>query len=120
MISIKGRTSSLPLFVRARFEVYIPDQPSPAYQDLLKTLADEFTAVFGGCTIVRGLDGKYLSTHGQIINDRITLLYTDTPFDLQENFGPVSEYSDKLRRSAYQALDEEAVLVAVWPVYHSI
>lgn len=110
----------MPLFVRARFEVYIPDQPSQAYQDPLKTLADEFTIVFGGCTIVGGLDGKYLSNFGQIINDRVTLIYTDTPFDLHENFDSVSRYSDKLRESTFKSLNEEAVLVAVWPVYHSI
>jgi len=111
--------NSLPLSVRARFEVYIPDQLSQAYQDLMKALADEFTLVFGGCTVVSGLDGKYLSNFGQIINDRITLIYTDTPFDLNENFDSVSKYSDKLRESAFQSLDEEAILVAVWPVYHS-
>ena len=109
----------MPLSVRARFEVYIPDQPSQAYQDLLKTLANEFTVVFGGCTIVSGLDGKYLSSFGQVINDRVTLIYTDTPFDLQENFDSVSRYSDKLRESTFVSLNEEVVLVAVWPVYHS-
>lgn len=110
----------MPLSVRARFEVYIPDQPSQTYGDLLSTLANEFTIVFGGCTIVRGLDGKYLSNFGQVINDRVTLIYTDTPFDLNENLDPVSRYSDKLRESTFQSLNEEAVLVAVWPVYHSV
>ncbi len=109
----------MPLSVRARFEVYIPDQPSQAYQDLVTTLAEEFTLVFGGCTVVSGLNGKYLSNFGQIINDRITLIYTDTPFDLPENFDAVSNYSDKLRESSFQSLDEEAILVTVWPVYHS-
>jgi hypothetical protein len=105
--------------VRARFEVYIPDQPSQAYQNLVRTLAAEFTLVFGGCTIVSGLNGKYLSNFGQIINDRITLIYTDTPLDLEENLEAVSNYSDKLREAAFHSLDEEAILVAVWPLYHS-
>lgn len=86
----------MPLSVRARFEVYIPDQPSQTYQDLLRTLANEFTIVFGGCTIVSGLDGKYLSDFGQVINDRVNLIDTNTPFDLQENFDSVSRYSDRL------------------------
>ena len=110
----------MPLSVKARFEVYIPDQPSQTYQDLLITLANEFTLVFGGCTIVSGLDGKYLSGYGQVINDRVTLIYTDTPFDLNENLDSVSIYSDKLRESTFQSLNEEAVLVVVWPVYHSV
>ena len=109
----------MPLSVRARFEVYIPDQPSQSYQDLLRTLADEFTVVFGGCTITSGLDGKYLSNFGQVISDRVTLIYTDTPFDLHENFDSVSKYSDKLRKSTFQSLEEETILVVVWPGYHS-
>ncbi len=109
----------MPLSVRARVEVYIPDQASPIYQDLLRTIADEFTVVFGGCTSIRGLDGKYLSRFGQIISDRVTLIYTDTSFDFQENLDAVARYTDKLRESAFNALDEESILVAVWSVYHS-
>ena len=99
----------MPLSVRARVEVYIPDQPSPIYQDLLRTFADEFTIVFGGCTVIRGLDGKYLSKFSQIITDRITLIYTDTSFDFQENLDPLARYSDKLRESVFNALEEERV-----------
>jgi len=98
----------------------VPDQPNLSYQDLLRTFTDEFTTVFGGCTTISGLDGKYLSKFGQIISDRITLVYTDTPFDFQENLGPLSKYTDKIRDSAFKALEEEAILVAVWPVHHSI
>lgn len=110
----------MPLSARARVEIYIPDQPDLAYQNLLNSLAEEFTFVFGGCTIISGLEGKYLSNFGQIISDRVSLIYSDTSFDFQKNNDSISEYSDKLRQSAFKALNEEAVLVAVWPVYHSI
>jgi hypothetical protein len=110
----------LPLSVKARVEVYSPDLPKPIYQELLRTLAEEFTFSFGGCTIIRGLDGNYLSKFGQIISDRINLIYTDTPFDFQENFAALSNYSDELRKSAFKALEEEAILVAVHEIYHSI
>lgn len=110
----------MPLSVRARVEVYIPDQPSPIYQDLLNTLAEEFTLVFGGCTVISGLDGKYLSKFGQIIKDRVTLIYTDTSFNFKDNLDSVARYSDKLRESSFKALEEEAILVAAWPVYHSV
>lgn len=109
----------MPLSVRARVEVYLPDLPKPVYQDLLQILAEEFTYAFGGCTIVRGLDGSYLSRFGQIISDRINLIYTDTPFDFQENFSSISNYTDEVRRAAFVALEEEAILVVVWQVYHS-
>jgi hypothetical protein len=63
----------LPLLEKARIEVYIPDLPKHVYQDLLNTFANEFTYTFGGCSIIRGLDGSYLSNAGIIIQDRINI-----------------------------------------------
>ena len=80
----------MPLSAKARVEVYLPDLPKPVYQKLLQIFAEEFTSAFGGCTIVRGLDGNYLSKFGQIIADCINLIYTDTPVDFQENFSAIS------------------------------
>ena len=110
----------MPLSARARVEVYIPDVNSPAYQTLLRNLAEEFTSVFGGCTIQWDIDGRYLSQSGQIIADRINLIYTDTTFDIKENFSAISDYADKLRKAAIDGLEEEAILVAVLQTYHSI
>jgi hypothetical protein len=110
----------LPLFEKARVEVYLPDLPKQAYQDLLNAFDQEFTYTFGGCTIVRGLDGSYLSQSGLKLQDRINLVYTDTPYGFEENFAIISKYADKLREAALKALEEEAVLVAVHQVYHSI
>ena len=109
----------MPLSVRARVEIYLPDQSIPAYQDLLRTIVEEFTNTFGGCTVIRGLDGHYLSKFGQIIPDRVNLVYTDTSFDFSEHAGEIGVYTDKLRISAFKALSEEAILVVFWPVYHS-
>lgn len=110
----------MPLLERARVEVYLPDLPKQTYQDLLNALDQEFTYTFGGCTIIRGLDGSYLSQGGLILQDRITLIYTDTPYSFKENFETISKYTDKLRDAAFKALEEEAILVAVYRVYHSI
>jgi len=109
----------LPLSEKARIEVDLPDVPRPAYQDLLGTLEQEFTYTFGGCTTVRGLEGNYLSRPGQRMRDRINLVYADTPFAFEENFARVSRYADQLRDAAIEALEEEAVLVAVFRVYHA-
>lgn len=54
----------MPLSEKARVEVYLPDLPRAAYQDLLGVLEQEFTYTFGGCTIISGLDGSYLSQAG--------------------------------------------------------
>lgn len=110
----------MPLSVKARVEVYLPDLPKPIYQKMLQIFGEEFTSAFGGCTIIRGLDGNYLSQFGQIISDRINLIYTDTPFEFQENLSSISNYTDELRKAAFEALEEEAILVVVWQVYHSV
>lgn len=110
----------MPLSEKARVEIYLPDLPKPAYQDLLAALDREFTYTFGGCTIIRGLEGSYLSQAGLMLQDRIALIYTDTPYGFRENFETISKYGDKLRDAAYRALQEEAVLLVVLSVYHSI
>jgi hypothetical protein len=99
--------------------VYLPDLPQVAYQDLLATLEREFTYTFGGYTIVLGLAGSYLSRHGLTLKDRITLVVTDTPLIFTEDFGNISRYTYHLRQAAFVALQEEAVLVVAYPVYHS-
>jgi hypothetical protein len=109
----------LPLSEKARVEVYLPDLPRAAYQELLNELAQEFTYTFGGCTIIRGLDGSYLSQAGLQIQDRINLIYTDTPYAFEENFEIVSAYADKLKAAVDSALEEEAVLIAVAKIYHA-
>jgi hypothetical protein len=109
----------LPLSEKARIEVYLPDLPRRAYQDLLDAFEQEFSYTFGGCTLLRGMEGNYLSRLGLIMRDRINLLYTDTPFNLEENIERISRYTDELRKAAFNALDEEAVLVAVFKVYHA-
>jgi hypothetical protein len=87
----------LPLLERARVEVYLPDQPRAAYYQLLEQLTQEFTYTFGGSTTIQGLDGSYLSEAGALIRDRINLIYTDTPYEFQENIGTLSNYCDRLK-----------------------
>jgi hypothetical protein len=99
--------------------VYLPDVPRPAYRDLLAALEQEFTYTFGGWTTVRGLEGNYLSRLGLPTQDRINLVYTDTSFPFDDHFTRLSHYTDELRNAAFEALDEEAVLVVALKVYHS-
>jgi hypothetical protein len=109
----------LPLSEKAKIEVYLPDVPRQAYQDLLGAFEQEFTYTFGGCTTVRGLEGNYLSRLGLRMRDRINLVYTDMPFAFDENFARISRYADELRDTTIDALEEEAVLIAVFKVYHA-
>ena len=109
----------MPLSERARIELYIPDLPSPAYRELLEGLEQEFTYTFGGCTLLTGLNGSYLSQLGLPIQDRVNLLYTDAPFTFDQGLNKLSHYADALREAAFEALEEEAILVVILSVYHS-
>jgi hypothetical protein len=109
----------LPLSEKSRIEVYLPDIPDRRYQDLLELFESEFAYAFGGCTIIPGLHGSYLSKAGSIIKDRVNLLYSDTPFILGEKHGSLDSYARGLRRLAFDALHEEAILVVVNVVHHS-
>jgi hypothetical protein len=108
----------LPLSEKARIEVYLPDVDHPAYSALLDAFESEFTYAFGGCTLVGGLEGCYLSRAGSVMQDRVNLLYSDTPFTFEADFATLATYSDKLRLAALDALEEEAILIAVYPVFH--
>ena len=110
----------MPLLERARVEVYLPDLPSASYRDLLLAFEEEFTNAFGGCTIIRGIQGNYLSNAGAKIQDRINLIYTDLPLALSTNFGSVARYADELKLAAFKDLAEEAILVVVTQLYHAV
>lgn len=109
----------MPLSEKARIEVYIPDLHQQTYLNLLDALAQELTYTFGGATILRGLDGSYLSRLGVRMQDRVHLIDTDTPFAFAEHFESISRYTDALREAAFEALTEEAILVVVLQVYHA-
>jgi hypothetical protein len=100
--------------------VYVPDLPTASYRNLLLSFEEEFTYAFGGCTIVCGLDGNYLSQAGVKTPDRINLIYTDLPLALSTNFENVARYADELKQAAVEALTEETVLVTVMQVYHTV
>jgi hypothetical protein len=108
----------LPISEKARVEVYLPDLPRPAYRRLLERLDSEFAHTFGGCTTLRGLDASYLSRKGLSISDRINLIYTDAPLSIRENFTQFSKYGETLHLAVHDTLEEEAVLVVMFSVYH--
>ncbi len=109
----------MPLLERVRVEAYVPDLPADADRNLPLSFEEEFTYAFGGCTIVRGLDGNYRSRAGAKTPDRINLIYADLPLALSTNFGSVARYADELKQAAAEALAGEAILVSVTQVYHA-
>ena len=109
----------MPLSGKARVEVYVPDLPSPSYRALLQAFEREFAFTLGGCTTIRSLEGSYLSRLGAIVRDRVNVIYADAPFPVEENFGTLSRYTEELKAAAFEALEEEAVLVTVSEVYRA-
>lgn len=110
----------MPLLERVRVEVYLPDSSVVEYNNLLRSLEAEFTYAFGGCTIMRGLEGCYLSHYGNRIHDRIDVIYSDVPLALSIESATVAGYVGEVKRAATEALAEEVVLVVVTQVYHSV
>ena len=110
----------MPLLERVRVEVYLPDPHVTEYDNLLRSIEYEFTYAFGGCTIVRGLEGSYLSRFGNRITDRINLVYSDVPLALSLDFALVAGYVREVKRASIDALNEEDVMVAVTQIYLAI
>ena len=109
----------MPLSEKTRIEVYLPDLPLAADRRLLGELQREFTHSFGGSTLIRGLEGTYLSGLGLTVEDRINLIYTDANLDFESDADLLDRYTAALRRAAFRALTEEAVLVSVSRIRHS-
>lgn len=110
----------MPLLERARVEVYVPELPASHYRNLILSFEEEFTYAFGGCTVVRGMEGSYLSLSGSKTPDRIAVIYTDLPVALSTNFSNAARYADELRQAAFEVLSEESVLVTVAQIYHAV
>ena len=110
----------MPLFERTRVEVYLPDLPSSEYQNLLRSCGEELTYAFGGATVIRGIEGSYLSRAGERVADRINLLYSDVPLALSTDFSAVAAYARELKRAGMNALYEETILVSVEQVFHEV
>ena len=108
----------MPLSEKVRIEIFVPDLPDPLYSRLLDELGDELSYAFGGCTVI-ATSGKYPSTSG-ILPDKINILFTDTPFQWEKDRAVIGQYAEELRDVVQRALNkEEAVLIAVYLVYHA-
>src|SRR5262249_13191445 len=112
------RKNSLPLSEKIRVELFIPELPDPVYGRLLEELSDELCYAFGGCSITTAA-GKYRTTAGAILPDNVRVLFSDTPFSWGKDRLLIERYAEQIRHVVQQVLSgEEAILIAVFPVYH--
>ena len=109
----------MPLSEKVRIEIFIPDLPDPAYGRILDELGNELSYAFGGCTAVM-TNGKYRSTDGAILPDKVNLLFSDTPFLWERDRLIIEQYAERVRSAVHGALaHEESILAAFYPVYHA-
>ena len=108
----------MPLSERVRTEIFIPDPPDRAYRNLLEELATELSYSFGGSTTIPAF-GKYRASDGQIISDKINLLFSDAPFRWELDRLALGRYVDWVKQAAQQALaHEEVVMINLHSVCH--
>ena len=109
----------MPLSGKVRIEIFIPDLPEPTYGSILDELGNELTFAYGGCTVV-STSGKFRSTDGVILPDKVNLLFSDTPFLWERDRLVIEYHAERIRNAVRKALvKEESVLVATYPVYHA-
>ena len=104
----------MPLSERARIEIYLPDRAD--YIQFHEWLVSEFTSTFGGCTEAPGLSGHYISSSQEQVDDSITLVYVDTSLRFDSTVDDVAAYTDMLRETAFQELQEEVIYLAAYKV----
>ena len=110
----------MPLSKRARIEIYIPERETSDYALLENVFEQEFLYTFGGSTVIRNIKGMYLGSDGRTEVEPVSLIYSDTPFDFDEHFEEIEQYTDELRNAALEASDEESILIVVNAIYHSL
>jgi hypothetical protein len=110
----------LPVSKRARIEVYLPVSNTADYRRLRNSVETEFIAAFGGCTVIQGAKGRYVSDDGAVDTDDIDLVYADTPFEIQADVGGLSAYTDSLRAALLEATSEESILIVLHEISHSV
>ncbi len=105
---------------KIRVEVYVPIRYEPAYQDTLSWLIEEFTELRGGCTVNENVGAYYLSRSNEVIEDRVSVVYSDFPmnWDKQSERTAVLNYCGTLQNFLLENLWEEEILIGAYPVSH--
>jgi hypothetical protein len=100
--------------------VYVPIRYEPAYQDTLTWLIEKFTELRGGCTVNENVGGYYLSQSNEVIDDRVSIVYSDFPmsWDKQPDRNEVLDYCATLQGFLLGNLWEEEILIVAYPVTH--
>lgn len=79
------------------------------------------TRLRGGCSVIENVGGYYLSIDGEIIEDRVNVVYSDFPMNWEtvKEREEVLDYCFGLQKFLLENLWEEAVLISASSVHHS-
>ncbi len=108
----------MPLSKRARIEIYLPS--GAAYGRLQTALERELIFTFGGCTVIPGTKGSYLSSDQTRETESINLIYADTPFDISDQLAMLTRYTEMLKTAALDVTSQESILIVVYEIFHSV
>ena len=105
---------------RIRVEVYVPIGFHLYYQNLLTWVIEEFTQLRGGCTVNENVAGYYLSRSNEVIEDRVTVVYSDFPMNWYKKAdqAEVLAYCAGLKQFLFEKLWEEEIIISAYPVSH--
>jgi hypothetical protein len=101
-------------------EVYLPLRNEPIYRGCLSWIIEEFTQLRGGCTVHSDVGGYYLSRGNEVINDLVSVVYSDFPMDWDNDSDQAEllTYCATLKDFLSENLSEEAILISAYPVSH--
>ena len=101
-------------------EVYLPLRYEPGYRSCLSWIIEEFTRLRGGCTVYSNVGGYYLSRANEVIDDRVSIVYSDFQIDWDNDSdqAEVLGYCATLEDFLYENLSEEKILISAYPVSH--
>ena len=80
---------------------------------------EEFTAFFGGCSVIDHVQGWYRAKNFSTVEDTITIIYADTPELRAREDRVLRAYLDGLKVFIEFHLSEESIFVAFWAVEHA-
>jgi hypothetical protein len=111
----------LPNFTpRIRVEVYIPIRHETSYYSCLNWIIEELTRLRGGCSVHYDVGGYYFSRASEVIDDNVTIVYSDFPRDWNNRSeqAEVLSYCATLKDFLFENLWEEEILISAYPVSH--
>lgn len=105
---------------RIRVEVYVPIRYETAYQDSRTWVIEEFTELHGGCTVNENVGGYYFSRAGEVLDDRVNIIYSDFSLNWNKHTerAEALNYCAELKRFLLDNLLKEEILISAYPVSH--